>query len=82
MQNAWLMLATIIVTAPLSIVGTWLLLPLWRWLEAATGIEAIGHSGPSQWCYVAVFLVMLAAAASGMLLRRTAWSSNGQSHND
>lgn len=82
MKNGSLMLAAVIVTAPLSIVGTWLLLPLWRWLEAATGIESIGHSGPSEWCYATVFLVMLFAAMSLTMLRRRALSSNSRNRND
>jgi len=46
--------------APLSVVTTLLLLPVWRWLEATTGIESIGHSGPAAWCYGASFLAWLA----------------------
>ena len=41
---------------PLSIVGTLLMFPVWRWVEATYGIEAVGHSGPAEWCYVATFL--------------------------
>lgn len=42
-------------SAPAAVLLTWLLLPLWDQLEASTGIEARGHSGPSGWCYVAVY---------------------------
>jgi hypothetical protein len=41
---------------------TILLVPLWRWIEADFGIEAIGHSGPAEWCFYLVFTILLAPA--------------------
>jgi hypothetical protein len=55
---------------PLAIVGTFLLTPFWRWLEATTAIESIGHSGPSDWCFVAVYSFALIASFSGWRLSR------------
>jgi hypothetical protein len=52
--------AAFLISAPLSVVVTFLLTPFWRWLEATRGIESIGHSGPAEWCYVAVFVVLAA----------------------
>lgn len=40
---------------PVSFLVTFLLFPFWGWLEASTGIESVGHSGPADWCFVAVF---------------------------
>lgn len=54
---------TAFVIAPLSVLITILLSPLWRWVEESTGIEAIGHSGPAGWCYVLVFLAQSVAGA-------------------
>ena len=48
----------ILISAPLSIVITILLTRFWSWLEAMTGIELIGHSGPAAWCYLIVFLLI------------------------
>lgn len=31
---------------------TFLLWPLWSWVEAFSGIESLGHSGPATWCFV------------------------------
>lgn len=31
---------------------TFLLWPLWSWVEAFAGIESLGHSGPATWCFV------------------------------
>jgi len=40
-------------------------------IEARYGIESIGHSGPSDWCFGAVFGVYLCVAAMvGLRLRR------------
>lgn len=47
-------------SALVSLPLTFLLAPFWRWLEAASGIESIGHSGPAAWCYAAVFGLCLA----------------------
>lgn len=41
---------------------TFLLMPLWRWIEADFGIEVIGHSGPAEWCFYLVFAILVAPA--------------------
>ena len=56
------LLAIVFVCAAVSIGATIFLLPFWSWFEATTGIESVGHSGPAEWCYVAVFLVSVAIA--------------------
>lgn len=40
---------------PLAAVLTILLSPAWSWLEARTGIESYGHSGPAEWCYLVMY---------------------------
>jgi hypothetical protein len=47
---------------------TLVLMALWSWIEAATGIESVGHSGPAGWCYAATSAVVLC----GWILAR-AW---------
>ena len=63
------MAGIILIAAPLSIFTTILLMPFWSWLEATTGIESVGHSGPAVWCYAAVFLIMVASAVQPLLAR-------------
>ena len=61
MKRVWLSLGVLLLSLPLGVLLTLLLLQLWRWLEDAAGIEAIGHSGPAAWCYgpaIAVFAVL------------------------
>ena len=69
------LLGIVLIAAPLSVVMTILLLPLWRWLEASTGIESVGHSGPAEWCYATVFLVLVMGASLIVLMRYRVKSS-------
>lgn len=50
---------------PLAFVLTMLLYPFWNWFEAASGVAAMGHSGPAGWCYVAIYSAMLLACLIG-----------------
>jgi len=43
---------------PAAFVVTIVLLPVWRWIEATYGIEAIGHSGPADWCFELVYALL------------------------
>jgi hypothetical protein len=52
-------------TVPAAIVTTILAMPLFAWIEARFGVEAVGHSGPAEWCYVSVYVTMLAAFTLG-----------------
>ena len=63
------LLGVVVIVAPLSIVTTILLWPFWSWLEASTRIESLGHSGPAEWCYVAVFLAIATSGALIVLIR-------------
>ncbi len=58
----------LIISLPLAGILTLALVPFWRWLEANTGMEAIGHSGPAEWCYALVYgllLVLIGLCKSG-----------------
>ena len=56
--------------ALLSVPITFLLRPLWSWVEAATGIESIGHSAPAEWCFLLVLAVLGTVAAAVLVFRR------------
>jgi hypothetical protein len=62
-------LSLLALAVPASIVTTFLLFPFWSWLERYTGVESMGHSGPTDWCYLAVFLTMALAIALFMRIR-------------
>jgi hypothetical protein len=59
----------VMAAAPFAFVAAAVLSPLWSWIEAATGLESMGHSGPATWCYLAIWGVM---SALGLLLWRIA----------
>lgn len=63
-----LLLIIIIIAVPLSIVVTIVLSPFWSWFETSTGIESLGHSGPAEWCYLFIFLILIAAITGTYLI--------------
>lgn len=48
-----------LLSIPVALLVTILLVPFWSWLEATSGIESLGHSGPAVWCYLAVYLLLV-----------------------
>lgn len=64
------LLSIAVIAVPLSIVTTILLFPFWSWLEAASGIESVGHSGPAEWCYATVFLTLAGSGAALVMFMR------------
>jgi hypothetical protein len=53
--------AVLLVGAPAAIGLTLLAFPAWKLFEETTGIEAYGHSGPAEWCYVVDYAVLVCA---------------------
>jgi hypothetical protein len=70
LRLALITLAVLIVCLPIAFIVTFLLSPLWSWIEAAYGIESIGHSGPSDWCFYLVYGVVSVAALSAFAFTR------------
>jgi hypothetical protein len=62
-------LMVLVVSAPIALFATWMLMPLWDAFEAR-GIESVGHSGPSGWCYVASYGTIVAAGFVVLWLSR------------
>jgi hypothetical protein len=63
-------IAMLLLALPVSLFATVLLLPLWRWIEANVHVEAVGHSGPADWCFVATYVVLTAAGGLVWFYRR------------
>lgn len=55
-------LGVALICIPVALLLTLLLVPFWSWLEATTGYESIGHSGPAGWCVLVVYIVVLTSA--------------------
>jgi hypothetical protein len=49
----WLLkvLAVLVLSVPVGVVGTFMLGPLWTWVEERHGIEAVGHAMYAGWCF-------------------------------
>ena len=68
MIRIWRSLAVIgvivLLGVPVTLFTTIALLPLWSMIESRYAIEAVGHSGPADWCFWTVYIVYLAAAVA------------------
>lgn len=57
--------AVLLAALPLTFVTTFMLMPLWSWIEERFGIESVGHSGPADWCFNVVYLMWFVIAVIG-----------------
>ena len=48
-----------IACVPVAILLTIFTTSFWLWIENTFKIESIGHSGPAEWCYIAVYLILV-----------------------
>jgi hypothetical protein len=51
----------LVILVPVAIIITLLIVPFWSWLESASGLESIGHSGPAEWCYFVIYTLLISA---------------------
>jgi uncharacterized Tic20 family protein len=59
---AAIVVVELLVCAPVAFIVTILMSPFWGWYEARTGIESLGHSGPSDWCFELTYVVVVVIA--------------------
>ena len=74
-KGAAIGLAITIACLPLAAVITLLSGSFWLWFENTFAIEAFGHSGPAEWCYLVTYLCLVAIAGCS-------WSYLGRQTND
>ncbi len=67
-KGALVACGSVLLCLPLAFMATVLSAPFWRWIEARFGIEAYGHSGPAEWCYWLVYVVLVVACLGTWLL--------------
>lgn len=77
MRHLWHRLAMtgaiVLIGVPVTVAATFALMPLWSMIERRYGIESVGHSGPSDWCFWVVFgLYLCLATMVAIGLRRSA----------
>jgi len=56
-------MALLIGCLPVAVVLTVIASPFWSWFEGQFGIEAYGHSGPAEWCYLVSYSLLIAICA-------------------
>jgi hypothetical protein len=44
---------------PIAVAATFVTGPFWKWLDGSTNIESYGHSGPAEWCYLAMYTLIV-----------------------
>ncbi len=59
------------VCLPAAFILTFLLLPLWSWIEATYKIESVGHSGPADWCFWVVYALLAVVGLGAYALKVT-----------
>ena len=59
-RGAAIAIVILILCFPLAILTTIMTSSFWLWFEHTFGIEAYGHSGPAQWCYLVSYGVVVA----------------------
>jgi len=62
LKNTGIAMVILIVTFPAAFMITIITFPFWRWLEEITWIESYGHSGPADWCFWLVYLLLIIVA--------------------
>lgn len=68
--RALLSIAVAALLLPVAFIATILTFPFWRWTESTFQVEAIGHSGPAEWCYWTVYAMCLGVAITVALYRK------------
>ena len=68
-----IVLGILTVSMPPAFILTIALLPLWSHIEATYGIESVGHSGPADWCFELVYVLVVATvgASFAAIMRRS-----------
>ena len=62
-------LTILIGCVPIAIIVTLVTASFWLWIENSFQIEAYGHSGPAQWCYLVSYGVVVALFGAVWLSR-------------
>lgn len=58
-QYLWVMVWVALINLPVAFFVTVILFPVWSYIERNYGIESIGHSGPAEWCFWVVYVILM-----------------------
>lgn len=62
LKGVYVALAILLVCIPIALVFALLTASLWLWWEQTFAIEAYGHSGPADWCYLFSYGLIVAVS--------------------
>jgi len=74
LKGVGIALIVMVITVPMAIIITIVTHSFWLWFEETTAIESYGHSGPAEWCYLAVYFILIVCVIfiwSGLYLRQS-----------
>lgn len=55
LKHAGIVLAAAVLAFPTGFIAAVITGPFWDWFERTTGIESMGHGGPDDWVFYALF---------------------------
>jgi hypothetical protein len=58
-RRAAVLILLALAAMPASVIATLAFLPFWSFVERRFGIESVGHSGPADWCFAAVYVAWM-----------------------
>jgi hypothetical protein len=58
-RDILVLVGIVVLSMPLTFIITIALLPVWSAIERRWGIESLGHSGPAEWCFWAIFAICI-----------------------
>ena len=61
-KGAAIAIAILLACFPAAAVLTILTSPMWSGFEDLTSLEAYGHSGPAEWCYLVMYGLLVGIA--------------------
>lgn len=59
LKGAAMTIILLVIGLPIAAILTITISPLWLWAESRFKIEAYGHSGPAEWCYLATYIILV-----------------------
>lgn len=61
--GALIAIGLLLICFPFAVILTFVTAPIWLWIETRFGIESYGHSGPAEWCYLVMYVLLVFACA-------------------
>ena len=67
----------LLMLVPVAVIVTFLLFPLWSYIESTFGIEAVGHAMIVEWCFIATYILCVLIVMILKLIKKRPRISSG-----